>query len=415
MPIKFNCPKCGQELNVKDEMAGKQGKCPKCKSTVTVPTPAAPRPAAAPPVRKKPVPEVEEVEEVEEAEVVEEDEPPRRRSQAVKKGKNDFDFSDDEEEDTRVSSRRSSRRRDDDADDEDEPRRKKKSRRDDDEDEEPRRGKRASARRRRDEDEDDDYDDDDEGGSSEKRKKARERQRRKAWKTATTGVFLNFISMCAYTGGCAVVLLAFLVVLLATLVKSTGFLSFAGILGYLAIGLFMVAWIVYIVGSGFLVVSPSKNGEKGLGITCVSVGAVLLAFTIYIWVAVEVDITGLLPGPMGGGGKGMRTFTIVILFWPLVEWARLSMFALYQWAASKTMKEGELVATSLMLAIVIPSAGFGSFIVVWLLGMVFSSSPSMALVYLMQFVILLMVGGWAALMGWFTLHTSAVKNSMDHA
>ena len=30
MPIKFKCS-CGQVLSVPDKMAGKQGKCPKCK------------------------------------------------------------------------------------------------------------------------------------------------------------------------------------------------------------------------------------------------------------------------------------------------------------------------------------------------------------------------------------------------
>ncbi len=43
MPIKFKC-KCGQVLSVPSKMAGKQGKCPKCKNALKVP---APKPAAA--------------------------------------------------------------------------------------------------------------------------------------------------------------------------------------------------------------------------------------------------------------------------------------------------------------------------------------------------------------------------------
>jgi len=38
MAIKFNCD-CGRELNVKDELAGKKGKCPTCGRIVEVPTP----------------------------------------------------------------------------------------------------------------------------------------------------------------------------------------------------------------------------------------------------------------------------------------------------------------------------------------------------------------------------------------
>lgn len=45
MPIKFKC-KCGQVLSVPDTMAGKTGKCPKCKDPLKVPKPAS---AAAPP------------------------------------------------------------------------------------------------------------------------------------------------------------------------------------------------------------------------------------------------------------------------------------------------------------------------------------------------------------------------------
>jgi hypothetical protein len=405
MPIKFNCPKCGQELNVKDEMAGKQGKCPKCKSTVTVPTPAAPRAAAAPPVRKKPVREVEEVEEVEEAEVVEEDEPPRRRSQAVKKGKNDFDFSDEEEEDTRVSSRRSSRRRDDD-EDEDEPRRMKKSRRDDDDEDEdePRRGKRASAKRRRDDDEDD-YDDEDEGGSSEKRKKARERQRRKAWRKATTGVFLGFISMCTYTGACGLGVLIYIIFTITLLSGKLGMGGFGGILGYLVLGLLVVSWILFIVSGSFLVTTPGKNGEMGLGIATLSTGAVTLLFFVYLWFSLDAGIFGAF-----GGGL---SFTAIFL--PLLELARLSLFAIFQWAVSKTMKDSGLTSTSLLMAIVIPSAAFGGALFTYLLGLLIESAKSRALGYLGLFVFFCELAAWAGLMAWFTLHTSSVKNSMDHA
>jgi len=61
MAIKFNCS-CGRELNVKDSLAGKKGKCPACGQIVEVPTPGEAAPerveekvAAAPP----PAPEVE--------------------------------------------------------------------------------------------------------------------------------------------------------------------------------------------------------------------------------------------------------------------------------------------------------------------------------------------------------------------
>lgn len=54
MPITLKCS-CGQVLNVPDSMAGKSGKCPKCKATIKIPTggseasPAQSKPAAAQP------------------------------------------------------------------------------------------------------------------------------------------------------------------------------------------------------------------------------------------------------------------------------------------------------------------------------------------------------------------------------
>ncbi|GAB5404709.1 MAG: hypothetical protein Aurels2KO_29400 [Aureliella sp.] len=66
MPIKFKC-KCGQVLSVPSKMAGKQGKCPKCKNALKVPAPKAAgstspsakptsKPAAKPAAKPAPAP-----------------------------------------------------------------------------------------------------------------------------------------------------------------------------------------------------------------------------------------------------------------------------------------------------------------------------------------------------------------------
>lgn len=41
MTIRYKCDSCGSKLNIKDELAGTEGKCPKCKSAFTVPQLAA--------------------------------------------------------------------------------------------------------------------------------------------------------------------------------------------------------------------------------------------------------------------------------------------------------------------------------------------------------------------------------------
>jgi hypothetical protein len=53
MSIKFLCPNCKKVVSVKDELAGKKGKCPHCTKVLTVPVPAKPS-AVAPPVGHAP-------------------------------------------------------------------------------------------------------------------------------------------------------------------------------------------------------------------------------------------------------------------------------------------------------------------------------------------------------------------------
>lgn len=62
MGIRFPCPDCGAKLNVKSELAGKRGVCPKCQSKIQIPAesvdagPAdAPSPAAVAP---EPLPQI---------------------------------------------------------------------------------------------------------------------------------------------------------------------------------------------------------------------------------------------------------------------------------------------------------------------------------------------------------------------
>jgi hypothetical protein len=47
VPIAVSCPNCDHKLNVKDEYAGKRGKCPKCQATVQIPAAAGAAKAAA--------------------------------------------------------------------------------------------------------------------------------------------------------------------------------------------------------------------------------------------------------------------------------------------------------------------------------------------------------------------------------
>jgi hypothetical protein len=122
MPITFSCPKCSGTLRVPDAMAGKQGKCPKCKSMFSIPggAPAAAqagasrKPAAAEEAVSVPVVDEDDVPVLGD----DDDDRPRRRR--------DRDRDDDYDDDDRGRGRRRGRDRGDDVDDEadeDRPRR----------------------------------------------------------------------------------------------------------------------------------------------------------------------------------------------------------------------------------------------------------------------------------------------------
>jgi predicted Zn finger-like uncharacterized protein len=54
MPIIVDCPECNGRFKVRDELAGRRVKCPKCGDTVTVPDEEEPAVAAGPPRRSRP-------------------------------------------------------------------------------------------------------------------------------------------------------------------------------------------------------------------------------------------------------------------------------------------------------------------------------------------------------------------------
>ncbi len=54
MPISVTCPQCSTTLKVKDELAGKRGKCPKCQGAVQIPAASAAETKPAPPFAPQP-------------------------------------------------------------------------------------------------------------------------------------------------------------------------------------------------------------------------------------------------------------------------------------------------------------------------------------------------------------------------
>lgn len=54
MDIVFNCPNCGQELEVESTAAGSQIACPSCQAAITIPEPQTPLPSPTSPAKVEP-------------------------------------------------------------------------------------------------------------------------------------------------------------------------------------------------------------------------------------------------------------------------------------------------------------------------------------------------------------------------
>src|SRR5262249_48368493 len=160
---------------------------------------------------------------------------------------------------------------------------------------------------------------DDEEGGAERRKKAKARKRRQAWKKSGTGVFLNFISLCSYTGAWGIFLLIYTISMIQVLTKSMPGGGFFSILGYLADGLMVLCWVLFVVGGAFILLSPGRHGEMGLGIATLSVSSIVLIFYLYCRFALDFDPAGFLGGlGMFGGGRSAG-LSALVYFFPMLE------------------------------------------------------------------------------------------------
>jgi hypothetical protein len=138
MPISIACPHCDWKGRVKDELAGRKGKCPTCGELIPIPAKGSPPPV---PGGQKPAVDAEP-DVVDDADIVEDE--PRAKSKPGRPAPSSKGRRGEDEDD------RPRRRRDE--DDEDDRPSKSRRRAADDEDEDDRPPK---ARRRRDEDDED--------------------------------------------------------------------------------------------------------------------------------------------------------------------------------------------------------------------------------------------------------------------
>jgi hypothetical protein len=427
MPITFNCPQCGQQLTVKDEFAGKQGKCPGCKGVLTVPSGSAPtatKPAPRP--VSKPVADAEVVDDEDVVDAVEdedEDEAPRKKKGGITAKPSSRRRDEDEDEEDRP---RKKRARDEEEDEEEEERPRKKKARDEEEDDEDRPSRKKGGKSsRRDEDEEEE-DEEDRPKMSPKKRRAGLRKAALGAKLAMFGVW----STAAAFGLAAILALLFASMFGSLTPPKEGLITIVGIVNYL-MTLGVVAGIgLRIAGSALTITTPGKNGEIGLAIACVSTAGVavimvlLLLFKfleipilgktlLFIIATAEFDpLAGIGGGSEGGGSRAMHGeigFAVFVL--PLVEVAWLTLFALYQWSAGKSFKDKDLRSKGMLMVIVAPSTCGGMGLLMLLLRSVIKATsiwlPMMVVVFH-----LLVIGGMLA---WYGIVVSQAKNALEDA
>lgn len=374
MAIRFKCS-CGMDIAVKDELAGRQGKCPSCKKVLTVPMASQPAPA---PVQAKPTPVAAKPKKVEE-EIVEADvmddeeeivEPDTVEDDAMevevdeddapkKKKKKPARDEDEEEEDERPKSKKKSA---------------KKSARDEEEEEEDERpAKKKSAKsKKRDEDEEEEPADAEMEEEDPTSKKGYRKRRRAACRRADLGVFLNYIGSLVYGGGIAFGTLSLVIAVLAAKMGmgegGGGFFNVLGILSAIAV---IGGLATCVVGLGFCVMVPWKGAELGMGIAAAGCG--LLSFIFMLVVMFKLFDGGgaaglLLPffalNPFSGvkaEGNPLLYFMAehigaMVYILPIMEYGRLTCFGLLQWAIGDAQKDKELCSSWIMTSIIVPSS-----------------------------------------------------------
>jgi hypothetical protein len=376
MPITFKCEQCGQELLVKDEMIGQQGRCPKCLSVQTILA------LAVSPEPQLQMPTATRQPEIPVATAMPSDVPVARAWQPEASPVDADEVIDAEVigTDDRLTNRPANRERqpgrhppDETADDRRlQDRLRKRSA--EAEDEEPeRRGKKKNARLKSD-----------------------------RWRRTGIGVLLHLIGSWLYTGAWGLVLLLWvigMIMMMTASARGPGFgrpimagSGFLLVLGYLASALYFISLVLWVVGSSLSITTPGKNGEMGLAIAGVSVNGLALLFYLLIFIAPSI---------------------LIVFMLPMLELGRLTVFGIFQWAVCRSAYEDDVASVALKAGIIVPCYAFAAALFDWILISVAGNSIGKMGAIMILFFIFLTVLCWVGLLGWYTMVILRTKDAID--
>jgi hypothetical protein len=322
-------------MNIKDEFAGIQGKCPQCKRVLTVPSPAAPSTSPPPPASPAPLPAPVPAM------------PPQQEVQFAKVDPVQDPIAEEVFEAT-VEKGGASRNPPPSFTERPVPARRRRE----DEEEEDRYSRRGPARRRGRYEEED---------FKESEGPQISRAERDGWKKARVGVVLNQVTMWLYTAIWGIVLLGFF--LLCTMGigemsnprgrEPSSALNFAVLLNHVTNVLWIGVWIVSLIGYIFAIMTPGRNGEKGLAITALAMLVAAMVLRGVLFFTSEFRFAATFRGPEIL--ETLRGILVLTLLLYLLEVARNTIYAIYIHAVGRTLRSRRTRQTGQSLFILVPA------------------------------------------------------------
>ncbi len=136
----------------------------------------------------------------------------------------------------------------------------------------------------------------------------------------------------------------------------------------------LLSWIFSLIGYGMSVGAPGRNGESGMAISALSVGAVvvLLALVLGIQLA-DLSAAQKRPPhrfdePWGRAEPRTESIAPVAIMLSLAEPGRLAVFAFFVWAVGKSLRTPRVATSGLVLGIVLPCFCVATLLVQTLVG-----------------------------------------------
>jgi hypothetical protein len=170
--------------------------------------------------------------------------------------------------------------------------------------------------------------------------------------------------------------------------------GFMMIIGYLCQGLLLAGVICILVGCCMGISSPGKNGEMGLAITTLVLSGLVVLFALTLF---------------------FQFILIMAYFLPLLWLAQITLYGIYQWAVSKSLKDYSQASAALTVSITVPSVIFGAILLDWLMFSYVLPHMGEAGAYIAIFLMLLTLGGIAGMFGWYTICTKGTRETVRYA